>query len=471
MRSIGMAVLGAVLSSGAVSAAPPAPYEFRAADGTTVAAELGEIEVPENRARPDGRLLRLKYVRFRATTATPGAPIVYLAGGPGGSGIDTARRERFPMFMALRAVADVIAFDQRGTGLSNDLPPCDSGVRVPLDRPSTPQGLTRTMREAAEVCRRFWAERKVDIAGYTTAESAADLDALRQALGASKITLWGISYGSHLAFAALKRMEPGIDRVVIASGEGLDQTVKMPAHTDAFFARFGAALRAANPGAATPDVPALMRRVHDRLDREPARAPVKDAAGAAVTLAIGRYDVQLVAASSIADPPSTVRLLKMYEAMDKGDFTAPAQILLAMASDSIKMRGMPEAMDIASGISDAQLAAVEKQAMTSLLADALNFPMPHLRGQLGVADLGDAFRAPVTTAVPTLLVMGTLDGRTYLEAQPDNLRGFSRHHRIDVENAGHNVWMTSPEIAPAVIAFLKGEKDLPGRIVVPGPKW
>lgn len=470
MQVIWVFVLGAALSEAAL-AASPAPYEFRAADGTTVTAELGEVEVPENRAKRSSRTLRLKYVRFRATTDTPGAPIVYLAGGPGGSGIETARRERFPMFMALREVADVIALDQRGTGLSNDLPPCDSGIRMPLDQPSTRQGLTRTMRAAAEVCRRFWLEQQVDLAGYTTVENVADIDDLRRALAARKVTLWGISYGSHLAFAALKHMPDRIDRVVIASGEGLDQTVKMPTHTDAFLARFGVALRAANPNTPTPDVPALMRRVHARLERKPVRVSVANAAGQATTVVIGRYDVQLLAASSIADPPATVRLIKMYEAMDRGDFSLAAQTLLAMGSDTIRMRGMPEAMDIASGISDAQLAAVEKQAATSLLADALNFPMPHLRGQLGVPDLGDAFRAPVTTAVPTLLVMGTLDGRTYLEAQPDNLRGFSNHVRIDVENAGHNVWMTSPEITPAVIAFLKGRKDLPNRIVIPGPKW
>jgi pimeloyl-ACP methyl ester carboxylesterase len=460
-----------ILLAPAAGAAAPVPYEFRAADGTSVAAELGEVEVPENRAQPTSRRLRLKYVRFRATTSSPAAPIVYLAGGPGGSGIETARRERFAMFMALREVADVIAFDQRGTGLSNDLPVCDSGLRMPLDQPATPQSLTRTVREAAEFCRRFWLERKVDISGYTTVENAADLDDLRRALGTPKISLWGISYGSHLAFAALKQMADRIDRVVIAGGEGLDQTVKMPAHTDAFFARFSAALRAANPTVTTPDVPALMRRVHERLDREPARVTVKDAAGQALTVAIGRYDMQLLAASSIADPPATVRLIKMYEALDRGDFSPAAQVLLSLAADTIQMRGMSEAMDIASGISDAQLATVEKQAATSLLADTLNFPMPHLRGQLGVPDLGPAFRAPVTTSVPTLLVMGTLDGRTYLEAQPDNLRGFSNYHRIDVENAGHNVWMTSPEITPAVIAFLKGRKDLPERIVVPGPKW
>ena len=121
--------------------------------------------------------------------------------------------------------------------------------------------------------------------------------------------------------------------------------------------------------------------------------PSKDAAGAPVTIAIGTYDVQFLAASSIADP-ATVRLLKMYEAMDRGDFAPAAQILQSMASDTIKMRGMPEAMDIASGVSDATLAVVEKQAATSLLADALNFPMPHLRGQLGVPDLGEPSARP-----------------------------------------------------------------------------
>src|SRR5690606_28539839 len=68
------------------------------------------------------RRIRLGYVRFPSTAAQPGPPIIYLAGGPGGSGVDAATGPRFPIFMALRAVADVIAFDQRGTGLSAHLP-------------------------------------------------------------------------------------------------------------------------------------------------------------------------------------------------------------------------------------------------------------------------------------------------------------------------------------------------------------
>src|SRR3546814_18583991 len=50
--------------------------------------------------------------------------LVYLAGGPGGSGISAAEGPRFELFMALREVADVIALDQRGTGASAVDPDC-----------------------------------------------------------------------------------------------------------------------------------------------------------------------------------------------------------------------------------------------------------------------------------------------------------------------------------------------------------
>src|SRR4051812_49221940 len=94
------------------------PHLFEAADGTKVEAELGRLPVPQNRSKPSGRQIELAFVRFRSTTAIPGPPIVYLAGGPGGSGIATASGPRFHQFMAMREVADVIALDQRGVGLS-----------------------------------------------------------------------------------------------------------------------------------------------------------------------------------------------------------------------------------------------------------------------------------------------------------------------------------------------------------------
>ena len=77
-------------------------YEFEASNGTKVEAEKGTFLVPENRSDPNTRQIEIGFVRFRSTSENPGAPIVYLAGGPGGTGVGTARRWRFPLFMAMR---------------------------------------------------------------------------------------------------------------------------------------------------------------------------------------------------------------------------------------------------------------------------------------------------------------------------------------------------------------------------------
>ena len=105
------------------------PYAFETNDKKDkVDAEFGTVFVPENRSDPESNLIELAFVRFKSTAKNPGPPIVYLAGGPGGSGIGTARGSRFPLFMALREIADVIAFDQRGTGFSNQTSPASIGL-------------------------------------------------------------------------------------------------------------------------------------------------------------------------------------------------------------------------------------------------------------------------------------------------------------------------------------------------------
>ncbi len=125
------------------------PFRFTSAAGDVVDAELGHLDVPERRGAPTSRTVSLAFVRFPATTATPGPPIVYLAGGPGGSGIDAAGGPRFALFMALRAVGDVIALDQRGTGQSNAIPPCTAPTPWPLDRPTTRAGYTAWLAATA----------------------------------------------------------------------------------------------------------------------------------------------------------------------------------------------------------------------------------------------------------------------------------------------------------------------------------
>lgn len=128
----------------------------------------------------------------------------------------------------------------------------------------------------------------MDLAGYTTIESARDLDALRAALGAEKVNLWGISYGTHLALAALKVMERRIDRLVLASVEGLDQTVKLPARTDRYFERIQQAIdRDPASKALYPDAVGLIRRVLVRLDSAPVRVTIPGEGGSTSFLKLG----------------------------------------------------------------------------------------------------------------------------------------------------------------------------------------
>src|SRR6185295_9354711 len=145
----------------------------------------GSLFVPERRSDPQSNLIELAFVRFKSTSTTPGPPIVYLAGGPGGSGIGAARGSRFPLFMAMREVGDVIAFDQRGTGFSKPNLTCLQNIDLPLDVPPSADSVMKVMRARSEQCAFYWKNvQRVDLAGYNTNESADDLDDLRKALGA-----------------------------------------------------------------------------------------------------------------------------------------------------------------------------------------------------------------------------------------------------------------------------------------------
>jgi pimeloyl-ACP methyl ester carboxylesterase len=452
------------------------PYEFKAKDGTIVQAERGEIEVPENRDIEGGKTIKIAFVRFKSTNPNPGYPLVYLAGGPGGSGISAATGRRFPLFMALRGVGDVIALDQRGTGASTRLPSCKTDARADLSEPLTRETVVRVMRQAAEYCSDHWHRASVDIGAYNTEQSAADLEDLRSALGAGKLTLWGISYGTHLAMAALKRDSEHIHKVVMASPEGLEQTVKLPARVDAYFARVEA-LVAKDPKAAQmfPNLRETMRRVLDRVEKEPVRVTFVPSEGAApVTLYIGKFAVQLFTSFALVkNPENAGRLPGFYAMLDAGQFDVLARNLYRVMrlGEPLELRGLSQAMELASGIDAERLALVQEQAKTAILGDALNFPMPHLLGALEVPDLGDKFRAPFNTKVPALVLTGTLDGRTFPEAHAEVMANFADVKQIVIENAGHDLFMSSPKVAGAILAFLKGEEIADTHIVLPPPSF
>lgn len=461
-----LAAAGLALPTVGFAQSPAGPFLFKGGRGQETDAERGFFEVPEDRRDPRSRRIRLSYVRFRSTAARPGPPIVYLAGGPGGTATGTATGPRFPIFMALRAVSDVIAFDQRGTGLSNHIPP-----RPPAPGPLPPltrAGLTDAMRTELQRAWTDWTAAGVAIGGYNTNQSADDVDDLRQHLGAEKIHLWGISYGTHLGLAVLKRHGAKVDRVVLASLEGQDQTIKRPGRTDLYLGRVDRLMgEDQHARRAVPDLPGLMRRVHARYEADPARLDVKRATGP-IEVQVGGFAIQLLTGSLLANPEGVAGLPRLYQALDAGRTDVLAPYLASLAAP-ISISGMPEAMDLASGVTARKLALIRREAKTAVLGDSLNYPMPHLLGAVPGVDLGDDFRA--TTRIPhhSLLVAGSLDGRTCLEEQAEVAEQFRNKAQVLVENAGHNVFESHPQMQDLIVRFFKGEAVADTKLSLPPP--
>src|SRR5919108_1779108 len=233
------------------------PIEFATTDfyfrPTRIRAQEGRLRVPENRRRPAGRTLELRFVRFAAMSSRKEPPIVYLAGGPGASGIWSASGDRHELFMKLRRAGDVVALDQRGAGFSRPGPVCRGVWNYPLDRPHDDDALAGVLGPFLRRCVATVAD-SLDVTAFTTLESADDLEDLRIALRADQLSLVGISYGTHLALAYLRRYPDRVARAVLAGVEGPDHTWKLPRNVDVVLHRVGSAI-AADPRAhrAVPD--------------------------------------------------------------------------------------------------------------------------------------------------------------------------------------------------------------------------
>lgn len=438
------------------------PYTFTNMKGEEVAAELGKFSVPENRQKPDGNTIELHFVRFKSTNPNPSYPIVYLAGGPGGSGINTAKGPRFELFMALREVADVIAFDQRGTGLSNSMPPCSSSTPFPLNQPGTIEAYVKHIRANTKQCLEFWKKEGFDLSGYNTKESADDLEELRMVLGVEKLNLWGISYGSHLAFAAVKQHPKSWNRIALAGLEGPDHTIKRPAYNQAFLEYLSSKVKA-DPKAAKvyPDVLESMKKVLAKLEKEPVHTKAKHPqTGMEFDVAISKLDLQLATSFFMLKNPSNSKDMPfIYHQLEQGDFSMVAPWVGGLKMYSGRVSPMSFAMDAMSGISSKRWELIQAEAKTALLGRTTNFPFPDVTEGMGLPDLGDDFRKNPVSSIPSLFFSGTLDGRTYLPSAKELIEGFKNGIHVVIDGAGHDLFLSTPKVKNLLVDFF-GEKSV-----------
>ena len=467
---IGRLLLAMVISATSVSAqrtpTKPVlslePFVLATRAHGEVPAELGSLMVPHRHDDPGGPSMMLRFVRLKATRPTTAPPVVYLAGGPGGSGIEAARGVRWPVFNAVRQHADVILLDQRGTGRSEPPPPCPGPPQPiwPVDRALGPIEAATIMKAEAARCVNAWRKQGVDLAAYTTVQSAHDVDLLRRALGVPQISLWGMSYGTHLALAVLRAYPATVARVVLMGTEGPDHTLKSPLEADRLLGRLHRwASRDRAAQVHTRDLWFVLRRALNRLESAPLHVRIPGAPAEAPPMHLGAFDLQLVVAAMIGRTQTSSLLPVMLGALHRGDASLFAQFAWQVRSQLARFSAMPLVMDVASGASPARRAAVLREQEQSVLGEALNFPWLTLGEDLGLPDLGDGFRAPVNSEVPALFVSGTMDGRTPPANAREVMRGFRNARHLTLDQAGHDddLWISSATIAQRVSRFFAGE--------------
>lgn len=101
---------GVGVGAGAVPRYESAPCPVDVEPGERI--DCGALFVPENRARPESRTLRLPVMIFRSRGATPAPdPLLFLSGGPGNSTVANRRSGKGNPFLDER---DYILLEQRG---------------------------------------------------------------------------------------------------------------------------------------------------------------------------------------------------------------------------------------------------------------------------------------------------------------------------------------------------------------------
>ncbi|MGW3959796.1 alpha/beta hydrolase [Amycolatopsis sp. NPDC005003] len=215
------------LAAPPADAAPRLPWtapcpDYGMTPSPTAGLECATLRVPLDYAHPD-RTIELTLSRHAGTPGKRRGVLLMNPGGPGSPGLAMpAQLLQRTGGSGLPDAYDVIGFDPRGTGYST---PVTCGMTTPEERGAVlgpyadgPGDVIATAVDARAVAAKCGSASTKDLLPHmTTANTARDLDRIREALGENKISYYGVSYGSYLG-AAYASMFPGrTDRIVLDS--------------------------------------------------------------------------------------------------------------------------------------------------------------------------------------------------------------------------------------------------------------
>ena len=224
--SVLVPVLGAAPAGAAgTSGAGPAIAWHRCPAGSAGAMVGGfscaTVAAPLDYRDPSGPKIRLAVVEHLATGSASRGVIFFNPGGPGGAG--TVQLPAFLGFFPKELLReyDIVSWDPRGSGASTAVQCFASQAAesaflgkysfFPVGR-GQQRGYIRRWREFGKICA---ARNGALLRHVSTADSARDLNLLRQDLGQPKLNYLGISYGTFLGATYANLFPRRVGRMVL----------------------------------------------------------------------------------------------------------------------------------------------------------------------------------------------------------------------------------------------------------------
>jgi pimeloyl-ACP methyl ester carboxylesterase len=175
----------------------------------------GYLIVPENRTKTTSKMIKLPFIYLESKNPDKQkSPVLFTSGGPGNSSLGWALGMTKSDLIQDR---DCIVIEQRGTkyavpGLRDFV--LDSMIRVSyrknLDKDSM-------FNEGVKCYRNRLEARGIDLSGYNSYETVADIHDLLSVLKIDSVNLWGGSYSGGLMMAVLQKDPTKIRSLVLDS--------------------------------------------------------------------------------------------------------------------------------------------------------------------------------------------------------------------------------------------------------------
>ena len=392
-------------------------------------ADCGTLVVPENRADPRSRLIALPVTRILARSSHPLAPIFHLNGGPGITNMT------FPQANRLAAQHDVVMVGYRGVDGSSVLNCPEVTAALQSSADYLGKASLSVYSQAFASCAQRLERTGVDLAGYTLAEQADDIEAARVALDYTRIDLLSESAGTRLGMIYQWRYPNSVDRSVLVGVNPPGNFIYSGAEIDQGIERYSA-LCAQQPAcrARTKNLAASVQHTAAHMPSSWFSLPIKPG-----NVLVGTFLGLTEATGSPLTGPMT---LNSWISAAQGD---PSGLWFLSAVANLVLPQSFVWGEFASiGMADAQ--PVERYFSSGVdRGSIIGNPLGEfLWGAGGMAHAWPAnpgenqYTSVQNSNVPTLLIGGTLDFETPAQnATKELLPHLSNGHQVILSGLGH----------------------------------